>query len=329
MKNIFLPPGQSDYQGHKRKPTCLPDFSGHAKLRGAAIFWFNFGFSVIPLIAGTKQPAVKWDPWLNGLSHARIKRHWLKFPDHEIGFIVGNGNVIFDADSAAAVTALEQTEEQHGVQPLLVVKTRRGEHHYFAKDPDWCGRTGFKIVGGAEDRIDIKTGRTMVILPPSKDKVLFKLGGDRLENASGLSVAPLPFIEAFLPKFVRPELLPTPCVALVAQPGSSHTLNLIRASLGFLDPDMTRPAWFSAGAAIFNTTQGDPRGYKLFDEWSSGGAKYKGTRETSDIWNYFNSSHARKANMGKLIKLVQEAGHSWAEVQAAAESLDALDGEDA
>jgi hypothetical protein len=173
-----LLPGQPDHQGHSLKPTCLPEFSGHAKFRDAALFWHDFGFSVIPLIAGKKLPAVKWDAWLKGLSHAKIKRHWLQFPNHEVGFIVGSSYIVFDADSAAAVAVLEQTEVQHGVEPLLVVKTRRGAHHYFAKDPELRGRTGFKIVGGADDRIDVKTGRTMIILPPSKDKVLVKLGAD-------------------------------------------------------------------------------------------------------------------------------------------------------
>jgi hypothetical protein len=61
---------------------------------------------------------------------------------------------------------------------LLIVKTKRGAHHYFRKDPAVRGKTGFLIVGGNEDRIDIKTGRTMVVLPPSTDKVVTKFGGN-------------------------------------------------------------------------------------------------------------------------------------------------------
>jgi hypothetical protein len=173
-----LSPGLPDHQGHSLKPSCLPVFNGQAKFRNAAIYWFVFGLRVIPILPGTKQTAVKWDRWFADLSRAKVASYWTKHPDHEVGFIVGSSYIVFDADSADAVTVLEQTEAQHGVEPLLVVRTRRGAHHYFAKDPDLRGRTGFKIVGGVDDRIDIKTGRTMIILPPSKDKVLVKLGAD-------------------------------------------------------------------------------------------------------------------------------------------------------
>lgn len=171
-------PGQPDHQGLSLKSICLPEFSKHAKFHQAALLWHIFGFSVIPVIPGTKQTAVKWDSWLDSLSDASISRHWLQHPDHEIGLIVGDSYVVFDADSQAAVSVLQRMENEQGVIPLLVVKTRRGEHHYFRKDAALRGKTGGVIVGGSEDRIDIKTGRTMVILPPSTDKILVKLGGD-------------------------------------------------------------------------------------------------------------------------------------------------------
>lgn len=158
--------------------TRIPEFHGPSKFRKAANYWFDFGFCVIPVLPGTKQPAVKWDGWLKDLSRASINRYWRQYPGHEIGFIVGDSYVVFDADSAKAVTMLEQAEAQHGVEPLLIVKTRRGAHHYYRNNLDVCGRTAFKIVGDPEDRIDIKTGRTMVILPPSTGKVLVKMGGD-------------------------------------------------------------------------------------------------------------------------------------------------------
>jgi hypothetical protein len=47
--------------------TKLPDF------KRAALSWYEFGFSVIPIIPGTKLPAVKWDPWLDGLSPKKIR----------------------------------------------------------------------------------------------------------------------------------------------------------------------------------------------------------------------------------------------------------------
>ena len=169
--------GQLDHQGRHLQPIYLPEFSGDAKYCKAAFYWFDFGLSVIPLTPGTKQTAVRWDAWRENLSHQSISRYWRLHPSSEVGAIIGDSYVVFDADSHAAVSVLKRMEEQHGVEPLLVVQTRRGAHHYFRKDPAVRGRTGHMIVGNSEDRIDIKTGRSMIVLPPSTDKVLVKLGG--------------------------------------------------------------------------------------------------------------------------------------------------------
>ena len=178
MSSIF-PPGPSDQNGHSfpLKPTCLPSFSGPAKYQNAALFWHEFGLAIIPIIPGTKKPALMWDSWLTGLSPAAILEHWSRHPEHEVGFIVGDRFIVFDADSPKAVVALIDAECRFGVIPSMIVQTTRGEHHYFRKDPSVKGKTTYKIVGELHDRIDIKTGRTMVILPPSTGKFLVKLGG--------------------------------------------------------------------------------------------------------------------------------------------------------
>lgn len=175
--NLNSSHGQLDHERFPLKSICLPEFTGHAKFRNAAFYWFDFGFAVIPISPGTKHPAVKWDTWLANLSREGIFRHWVQHPHHEVGCIIGDSYVVFDADSALAVSVLEQMELQNNVEPLLVVQTRRGAHHYFRKDTAVRGRTGYMTAGNSEDRIDIKTGRTMIVLPPSTDKVLVKLGG--------------------------------------------------------------------------------------------------------------------------------------------------------
>ena len=54
----------------------------------AASHWFQFGLHVIPILPGTKRPALPWDPWLYDLSDDKIRRDWTKHPNHELGFIV-------------------------------------------------------------------------------------------------------------------------------------------------------------------------------------------------------------------------------------------------
>ncbi|WIT12909.1 bifunctional DNA primase/polymerase [Paucibacter sediminis] len=150
----------------------LPDSN-----RSSALFWFGFGLAVIPVLPKTKKTAVTWDLWLQRLSARQITLHWIAHPGHEVGFIVGNSMIVFDADSAKAVAALIEAECRFGVQPSMIVQTTRGEHHYFAKSQDLPCNTTSKIVADPQDRIDIKTGRTMVILPPSTGKFLVKFGG--------------------------------------------------------------------------------------------------------------------------------------------------------
>ena len=80
--------------------------SANKKYSEAALDWYGKGFSVIPIIPGTKRTALKWDPWLDGLSADKIRKHWEANPDHELGFIVGPGVIVLDADTPMAVAAL-------------------------------------------------------------------------------------------------------------------------------------------------------------------------------------------------------------------------------
>ena len=99
----------------------------------AALFWFKYGLKVIPIIPDTKQTAVKWNKWLNGLSLKKIAEYWKKHPNHEVGFIVSEDIIVFDADSPESIVALAELEARFGVKPMLVVKTAKGEHHYYRR----------------------------------------------------------------------------------------------------------------------------------------------------------------------------------------------------
>lgn len=136
----------------------------------AALFWFDFGFDVIPIIPNTKQPALKWDPWLENLSHETIRQHWKKHPDHEVGFILGDGIIVYDADTPMAIGALQEIEEAFDISPNLVMRTLKGEHHYFKRAPGTYAKSDSHSSESHPERIDVKTGRALVILPPSTGK---------------------------------------------------------------------------------------------------------------------------------------------------------------
>ena len=136
----------------------------------AAKYWHTFGFAVIPIRPGTKLPAVRWDPWLAALSPETISAYWDKHPDHEVGFIVGDDIIVFDADSPESIAALALLEKTFDLSPCLTVNTSKGQHHYFKRAPGTYAKTDSHSTVEHPERIDVKTGRALVVLPPSTGK---------------------------------------------------------------------------------------------------------------------------------------------------------------
>ena len=108
----------------------LPAFASNV---AGALHWHEFGFHSIPTVPTAKRTAVHWDEWLNDLSEKKISKHWIQNPDHEVGFIVGDEFIVFDADSAESIAALVTLEKAHNVIPNMISKTTKGEHHFFKR----------------------------------------------------------------------------------------------------------------------------------------------------------------------------------------------------
>jgi len=167
----------------------------------AAIYWYSFGFAVIPIIPGSKLPAVKWDPWLDAISQASISTYWALHPDHELGFIVGDGVIVFDADSPEAIAALASLEKTFDLTPTLTITTSKGVHHYYRRAPDTYAKGDSHSTEKHPERIDVKTGRALVILPPSTGK---EVDIDECEDVSELTDAPQAFVDAVFRHNGRP-----------------------------------------------------------------------------------------------------------------------------
>lgn len=144
------------------KESSVLDFQSRLE---AALFFYEVGLSVIPIVPGTKRPAVKRDPWLELLCEQAIRAYWRNHPNYGVGFIVPEDMVVFDADSPIAVAALYQIEKCFDIASRFIVKTKRGEHHYFKLAPatkvKTCSMDTVKFPHG----IDVKAKGSMVILP--------------------------------------------------------------------------------------------------------------------------------------------------------------------
>jgi hypothetical protein len=88
----------------------------------------------------------------------------------------------------------------------------------------------------------------------------------------------------------------------------------IQALLQYIDPDSGYDDWLVVGMAIHHETAGSENGFALFDNWSSGGTKYKSTKETGAKWQSFRLGHSNPVTINTLKKLVADNGHDWMEI---------------
>ncbi|HRF13742.1 MAG TPA: bifunctional DNA primase/polymerase [Candidatus Accumulibacter phosphatis] len=270
-----------------------------------AQYWFDFGLRVIPIVPGTKQPAVPFDPWLANLSLRTIWRYWKEHPDHQVGCVLGPELVGLDADSANAKAALYALEKKHRAWPQLVVKTGRGEHHYFRLAPGTHVRSDSHSSAQYPDRIDVKADRGQLVLPPSARKRIGSLG---TYHVSGLTVVDQAFIDSVFLHNGREAPRPAAARAADESPVTQTPIKEIAALLKHLDASCGHDDWVRVLMAVYHETQGSEAGLELANEWSRPGSTYKGRRDIETQWRSFRSDHPNPITVGTLIKMAREAG---------------------
>jgi hypothetical protein len=272
----------------------------------AALQWYAFGFKVIPVIPDTKFPAVKWDDWLADVSPEEIRSYWAKHPDHALGFIVGDDIVVLDADSATSVEALSNLERVAGVNPSLVIKTRKGVHDYFRLASEAFAKSDSHFSMHHPSRIGVKTGRAMVILPPSPGKEIISCAANVANELTAVDQA---FIDSIVLHNGRQAPRRRP---VIVQPPDSPTprkVAVLRALLAVLHPDKSYNRWLVGGAVLFNETTGGDEGLTLFNWWSQRGPKYKGFAEIVRKWGTYDLEHPCPARLATLCHFVAEEGY--------------------
>jgi hypothetical protein len=286
----------------------------------AAKYWHTFGFAVIPIIPGTKLPAVKWDPWLAALSPEAISTYWAKHPDHEVGLIVGDDLIVIDSDTPEAVSELAELEKIFDITPCLTVTTAKGQHHYFRRGKGTFAKSDSHSSEEHPDRIDVKTGRSLVVLPPSTGK---KIGIDEVEDVGDLSEVNQEFIDAVCihngrvaprPPSSRPP--PSPRLATEDMDQTSAQLN---AMLQYVDPDLGYDDWLHVLMAIFHETGGSDQGLAVAIAWSSRGDKYAGEGEIKNKWQSFGNFTGNPVTVGTIHKMPASKGVDWIDVCASLE----------
>jgi hypothetical protein len=282
------------------------DKDGTPNFKNGAFFWYGFGFSVIPVLPGTKKTGVKWDPWLGNLSPATINGNWTEHPEHEVGFILGENDIVLDSDTPVGTAALYQLEDAFDATPKLVVKTSKGEHHYFRLATGTVVRNSSHCTEKHPERIDVKARRSMVILPPSTGKELRFIEAD---NVGELTEVGQDFVDAvFAHNGQQLPRLPSPRPEVIPFEGSDQSIAELEVLLNELNPDESYDTWTRCGMALYNETGGSEEGYRLWDDWSAKGLKYKGQQETWAKWKSFGSYTGDPVTLGSLTCMVAQQG---------------------
>lgn len=274
----------------------------------SAIEFLQSGFPVIPIINGEKKPALKWDPWLEGLNESRIRNHWSKYPKHELGFIVPENILVLDCDGPESLAALNALEADFEISSNFVVETKRGQHRYYRLKSNVRVKSDSHKTEDHPERIDVKARRTMVVLPPSTGKVML---ADKITAVMELVEVDQTFVDAVFKHNGRESpSKPALNIRLVEDKvATEETLFQLNAMLEALDPDCGRDDWRNVGMAIHYETGGCDVGYTLWQAWSEKGKKYPGDAELSYQWSTFDSDVSNPVTIASIRRMVFEAGY--------------------
>lgn len=132
-----------------------------ASLAGAAVYYAEQGFLVLPLKEGQKVPATQ-----NGLKDASMspdtaRAWWSKNPNYNIGLVTGHFHDVVDIDGADGIRSIAEIEDQGHLPPIIgIVSTPRG-YHLCIKP------TGDGNAAGVRPGIDYRGKMGYVVAPPS------------------------------------------------------------------------------------------------------------------------------------------------------------------
>ena len=283
------------------QPAAKQAFSSNLE---GALWWFEFGYKVIPLVPGQKRPAVPYQPWLDHLSVDGIRQHWAAHPDHEVGAVLDNTQLVLDADSADADEALSRIEQQFGLVPALVIKTRRGHHHHFRLTKGTFAKADSHHTEEFPDRIDVRAYNNSVLLTPSQGKSV-----DRLEagHRDDLPRADQDFVDAVFQHNGRSVPRPAPELPEERAAVTTDTATLSQL-LDHIDPDCGYQDWLNVLMAIFHETAGGQSGLELADAWSKKARSYKGRADVETKWRSFRGEVANPITIATLIARARDAG---------------------
>jgi hypothetical protein len=131
----------------------------------AALQYMEYGFSVIPIVPGSKKPLIKWEPFQKQrATKTQIISWWSQTPDANVGIVTGEVSDLFvvDIDTEEGQENLNQYGFDSIVTPTTITP-RKGNHLYF-RYPKGHNIT---IGAGKIKGTDFRGNGGYVVAPPS------------------------------------------------------------------------------------------------------------------------------------------------------------------
>jgi len=172
------------------------------RMLNAALEYWDRGWTVIPVIPESKRPAIKWQELQdNPPTYEMVEAWWTRWPHADIAVVTGTktGLVIVDCDNPEALKAAEDA----GMRSPIRVKTKRGDHLYFAHPRDGIRRgprAGSNSRGADWPKIpglDFRGDGSYALVPPSK--------GYRWDIAPSMDWDDLPVWRDWHPSIPEPQ----------------------------------------------------------------------------------------------------------------------------
>jgi hypothetical protein len=267
------------------------------------------GFKVIPILPHEKRPPCRWDNWESDSSNTHIEQHWSQHPEHQLGILTDSQLIVLDADSFTAVQALKALEKAFEINPNLIVKTSKGEHHYFARPLGVVAKLQSYNTNLHPERIDIKTGRSLVVVPPSDGKSIVL---DEISHISELRPVTQEFVDAIMRHngvdLTSSEIAQPKKPTRTKYPIRHFSTSEITAYLNHIDPDCGYQDWVNIGMALHNEYEGSNEGFEIYDTWSAKGSKYSNTNDLHRKWQSFDGNSGPSITVATIKKLAKDAG---------------------
>lgn len=270
----------------------------------------DFGDRPIPVGMETKSTLVRWQPWLNELSHDTIDAYWQRNPQAGLGIIVDDQTMVLDADSPESLARLQALIEEHGLTCNWIQQTRKGMHYRFRRAPNTTAwQQGFSTIK-SPDNIDVKTGRSaieglaMLVVAPSPGKTMLIDTAARVDELVEIGQD---FIDAVWQLNGREApRLAKPCPPRAPMGDAGGRLCEL---LAHIKPDCDYDRWLTVLMALHFETGGSEVGLELACQWSAGDDS-----EVEEKWRSFHADATNPVGLGTLKKYATEEG--WSEFKS-------------